>query len=132
MSEQGKGQEKWPVERRPRRLSKADAERFKEMLLDPSGPNEALKRAAERYKERYGAGDGPECIRLSAADSKRFAEALLNPPPMAEALKRAFELHRKLVEPDGSPDEELREMFEMFGQSAELEEEEGENAAPQA
>ena len=131
MSEQGKGQEEWPVESCPARLSRADSERLAEILLDPQGPNEALREAAARCKERYGADSEPECIRLSGADAERFAEALLNPPPMAEALKRACELHRKMVEPDGSPDEELREMFEMFGQSAEPEEE-GDGSAPQA
>ena len=130
MSKQGKGQEEWPVESCPARLSRADSERLAEILLDPQGPNEALERAAARYRERYGA-DGAECIRLSGADAERFAEALLDPPPMTEALKRAAELHRKMVEPDGSPDEELREMFEVFGQSAELDEE-GDESAPQA
>ena len=37
-----------------RTLSDRDRDIFLHMLDDPSGPNEALKKAAERYKERLG------------------------------------------------------------------------------
>lgn len=34
-------------------LSGADAARFQELLAADSSPNEALRRAAEKYKEKY-------------------------------------------------------------------------------